>query len=165
MKKQFLVTAFTISFMVLIVYNANAQNVTSPNAMGRQLFDALKTLNSGGDNFARFFLVRRDGMDVYRTIMYKSTQFGVSNWSRIEYVDYIHREFTRDGVGYSCSFIGVNLNGNSDYLSFGIYLLNIQTNNGYKILLCNDKWSREILTRDKVQELRYELENMLSWLD
>ena len=133
-----------LSFLfIFFSFNINCQSATSPAAIGRELFTALKTNpNSNIDNFSSLFLKRDDGNVLYREIFTKAPQRGVNNWTKIEYVDYIHKEFVKNGINYSSGCLVIKLNGSSDYYYLGIYLLNIQVGNGYKILVSNDKWSR-----------------------
>jgi hypothetical protein len=93
------------------------------------------------------------GENLYSALKYKAAQNGVSNWNKIEYIDYIHKEFQKDGVKYSSGFLAAKLNGDKDYIYFGIYLLNIQIGSSYKVLQCNDNWSRNTaIPRDRIRK-------------
>ncbi|MDR0401975.1 MAG: hypothetical protein LBH35_00130 [Treponema sp.] len=138
-KRLFL--SFTLGFLSSIL---NSQSVSSPDIIGREIFTALKSIsNSNGDNFVSLFLKREDGNMLYRGIIFTANEKGVINWNRIEYLNYIHKEFIKDGISYSSGFLAVKLNGNSDYPIFGLWLLNIKVGNRYRVLKCNDEWSRD----------------------
>jgi len=124
----------------------NAQS--NPDVIGKNLFAVLKILSSSDAENARNklatnFLKKEDGYNLFWEIKSKDFNKGVSDWSKIEYVNYIHKEFIKNGVKYSSGCLVVKLNGNSDYAHYGIFLLNIQVGDGYKVLQCRDNWSRD----------------------
>jgi hypothetical protein len=165
MKKQFLKVLMVIFLFGMVASFCNAQTSNSPSGIGRQVFEALKILNSSGDRLSGLFLIRQDGNMLYRELITKAAQRGLSDWSKIEYMNYIHKEFRRDGTNYSSGYLAVKFNGTSDYTSFGIYLLNIQAGNGYKILICNDKWSRNPVSSIPWDDIRENLDDLEEWLD
>jgi len=133
-----------LSFLFIFLgFNFSCQSAVSPGAIGRKLFDSLKTnSNSNIDNFSSLFLKSEDGNALYRELLTKAPKRGVNDWNKIEYVDYIHKEFIKKGIKYSSGCLVIKLNGDSDYYYLGIFLLNIQVGNEYKILESNDNWSR-----------------------
>ena len=149
--------------MVFSLTACNSQS--NPEAIGKNLFAALKNLsNSNGDELAKNFLKKEDGYNLFQEIKSKSSNRGVSDWSKIEYVNYIHKEVTKNGVKYSSGCLIVKLNGKGDYVHFGIYLLNIQVGNEYKVLKYNDNWSRD--TTIPWDRLRQSLDGILEeWID
>jgi len=132
---------FLLFIFIFIVFNFSCQLSISPNVIGKKLFDSLKA-NSNNDNFLSLFLKKEDGNTLYSELLSKAPQRGVNDWNKIEYVDYIHKEFLKNGINYSSGCLVIKLNGNSDYYYLGIYLLNIKIGNEYKILESNDNWSR-----------------------
>jgi len=133
-----------LSFVLIFIgFNLSCQPAISPTVIGRDLFASIKTIsNSNTDNFSSLFLKREDGNAQYHELLTNASKRGVYDWKKIEYVDYIHKEFVKNGINYSSGCLVIKLNGNSDYYYLGVYLLNIQVGNGYKILISNDKWSR-----------------------
>jgi hypothetical protein len=140
MKKVFFVSFLFITFS----FNINCQSAVSPSSIGRELFNSIKaSSNSNNDKFSSLFLKREDGNLLYREIAAKAPQRGVNDWTKIEYVDYVHKEFMLDGINYSSGCLVVKLNGTSDYYFLGFYLLSIQVGKSYKILEAKDNWSRD----------------------
>ena len=157
-------TFFLMLLLSIICFNfIGCQSQTSSNDIGKQLFLALQSSNA--DEFAKYFLSTRDGNDLYQGLQYKGSQRDI-NWSKIQYLDYLHKEFDKDGNKYSAGFLAFNSNGTDGYTVIGAYLLSIKTNNGYKILKFNDKWSRSEWSNDAIESITENLENLGNeWLD
>jgi hypothetical protein len=165
MKMNFLRIIIFTAILLIAGRTVNAQTTNRPDAIGRQVFAVLKTLsNSNGDKLSAYFLKKEDGENLYSALKYKAAQNGVSNWNKIEYIDYIHKEFQKNGAKYSSGFLAVKLNGDKDYTYFGIYLLNIQIGSSYKVLQCNDNWSRDTtIPWDRIRKSLDEIQG--KWLN
>jgi len=161
---------FSLVLVFLMVFCFTACNEQSnPDVVGKNLFAALKTLSSSDtessqDKLAKNFLKKEDGYNLFQEIKNKSYDRGVSDWSKIEYVNFIHKEVSKNGVKYSSGCLIVNLNGKGDYVQFSIYLLNIQVGNEYKVLKHHDNWSRD--TTIPWDRLKQNLDEILEkWID
>ena len=132
--------------------NLTACNVQSTSeTIGKNLFTALKSFSdiktiedklNSVNMFIANFDDRSAGLDFRNSISINGFKRGVKDWNKIEYVNYFHKEFKKNGKKYSSACLVVKLNGSGEYKTFAIYLLNIQVGREYKILRFNDNWSR-----------------------
>jgi hypothetical protein len=155
----------TITIVALsIVSMAQAQSANPAEGLGKQKFAMLKA-NSTTDvesNYSKFsscFWGKKEHYNLYTSLKQKGRDYGVKDWNKIVFVDYLYKKFQRNGKNYYSSALVVKLNGTLDYTSLVIFCIDMQDEQNCKILeYYNDNWSRNE-TAD-LQRIRQSVNNL-----
>jgi hypothetical protein len=165
--KNFLL--FLIAAMVFVACNRQSKPDSDPEATGKDLFTALqKCSNSNSDGYEELialFLRREVGYSFYKETVPKLAK--VSDWSKIRYVNYFHKEIEKNGKKYSAAFLAIDMNADADYdytlsklTGVKLWVLNLQDGQGYKILAANDEWSKHSIDGNYISKILQNLDRM-----